>query len=735
METINKTLLNENQVIFIEKMNFKKYYKIHHYINILKYETRISDIENNIYTTLYDLDDDLACKFHDAIAKELSKFNYEYKSIGADEINHAIFINDSLNEYILDLLKQLLMEQAERLTIDVNCQYYKRFKYIKDYFKITDLDLEILIIQYIFHSDDHYSTFMSSYCDMVKVNNLNLYSLDFKARVYNYPYKDVMNAYSTNSKLVKYGLLTSDTIQISNEIVKFIEGFSEKPLEEYYYARYCGETLKLDDFPIPQTDKEILVNLLGNRQNIKGIKILLYGRPGTGKTEFARCIARTMNYQTYILNQTIPNEPDSRYTALNIYENLVNDDKSILIIDEAEDILESVRSLKGSINNMYKQSKGVINTYIENSKTIQIWIVNNSDYIDESTMRRFNYSIEFSDLTFYQRKVIWNNLLEKYNYSSLLNENDIVKISDKYEVNAGPIKNALENFMQFKNHGKNDFLFVVKNTLKSHIKLTKQETPLYWDNKIPMFERYDISGLNIKTNITKTLSILERFNGLWNAGDLSEIRNLNVLMWGPPGTGKTEMAKYIARRLKRKLIIKNASDILSAWVGNTESNIASAFKESEREKSILLIDEIDGLLGNRQRMEKPWEVTQVNELLIQMENFHGVLICATNNIGIVDAASIRRFSIKLEFDYLTDEGAIQFFNLYFSKILSKDINNEESSELISIKNLTPGDFKIVYHKLLLSGNFDITVTDIIDELRDETKIREYNLHRRMGFIA
>ncbi len=51
-----------------------------------------------------------------------------------------------------------------------------------------------------------------------------------------------------------------------------------------------------------------------------------------------------------------------------------------------------------------------------------------------------------------------------------------------------------------------------------------------------------------------------------------------------------------------------------------------------------------------------WEVTQVNELLYQMENFKGVMVGATNFMSNLDAAIMRRFTFKLQFDYLEDEG-------------------------------------------------------------------------------
>ncbi len=75
---------------------------------------------------------------------------------------------------------------------------------------------------------------------------------------------------------------------------------------------------------------------------------------------------------------------------------------------------------------------------------------------------------------------------------------------------------------------------------------------------------------------------------------------MNLLLYGIPGTGKTEFAKYTARRLRRRLIIRRASDLLSMWVGQSEKLIRESFKEAEHDKAVLFIDEADTFLGSRE---------------------------------------------------------------------------------------------------------------------------------------
>ena len=170
---------------------------------------------------------------------------------------------------------------------------------------------------------------------------------------------------------------------------------------------------------------------------------------------------------------------------------------------------------------------------------------------------------------------------------------------------------------------------------------------------------------------------------------------MNLLCAGPPGTGKSEYVKFLANTLNTKVIVRMGSDLLSKWVGGTEQNIKAAFEQAEREKAILFLDEIDGLVQNRSRAGHSWEVTQVNELLYQMENFNGIMVGTTNFLENLDPAIMRRFTFKLSFDYLDNPGKKIFFERMFNTVLTSD----ELLRLDKISQLTPGDFRTVRQSL------------------------------------
>ena len=115
-----------------------------------------------------------------------------------------------------------------------------------------------------------------------------------------------------------------------------------------------------------------------------------------------------------------------------------------------------------------------------------------------------------------------------------------------------------------------------------------------------------------------------------------------ICFYGPPGTGKTAYGNYLARELDRPLLVRRASDLLNMYLGGTEKNLARMFEEARQEGAVLLLDEADSFLQARGRAERSWEVTQVNEMLTQMEDFPGIFFASTNLMDRLDEAALRR---------------------------------------------------------------------------------------------
>ena len=207
---------------------------------------------------------------------------------------------------------------------------------------------------------------------------------------------------------------------------------------------------------------------------------------------------------------------------------------------------------------------------------------------------------------------------------------------------------------------------------------------------------YSLDGLNIKgpVPLERIVQAVRRFRSGVCRPDVSHPR-LNILLSGVPGSGKTAFVEYLAHTVGAPLRTLGASDLLSKWIGETEKNLAKAFENAKRERAILFLDEVDSFLYDRSGAGHSWEVSSVNELLQQMEKFEGVMIGATNFLDRLDPAVLRRFTFKLQLDYLTDAGKRIFFDRYFHSPLS----DEEGRRLDAIDRLAPGDFRTVCENL------------------------------------
>ncbi|MCK5681242.1 AAA family ATPase [bacterium] len=196
--------------------------------------------------------------------------------------------------------------------------------------------------------------------------------------------------------------------------------------------------------------------------------------------------------------------------------------------------------------------------------------------------------------------------------------------------------------------------------------------------------------------------------------------------YGPPGTGESQLARYIASRIDREIVSKSISDLMDPYVGGTEKNIRDVFLEAESKDALLIFDEVDGIIFDRERAQCSWEISHTNEFLLQMVRFRGVLICTTNRLTGKDKASIRRINHKIRFDFLEPEGGLIFYNKLLSSLTGKPINEKMIKALKSMKNQTPGDFKTVRDRMSFIPAKNITHQILIEALREEVEVKKTN---------
>lgn len=131
-------------------------------------------------------------------------------------------------------------------------------------------------------------------------------------------------------------------------------------------------------------------------------------------------------------------------------------------------------------------------------------------------------------------------------------------------------------------------------------------------------------------------------------------RGLSILFAGVPGTGKTMCAQVIANELNMEMYKINISQIVSKYIGETEKNLQAVFTEAKHSNCILFFDECDALFGKRSEVKDAHDRNanvEVAYLLQQIEEHDGVCIMATNLIGNIDAAFMRRITYVVRFPF------------------------------------------------------------------------------------
>jgi AAA+ superfamily predicted ATPase len=165
----------------------------------------------------------------------------------------------------------------------------------------------------------------------------------------------------------------------------------------------------------------------------------------------------------------------------------------------------------------------------------------------------------------------------------------------------------------------------------------------------------DIAGLDdVKEDIR--LKMIYPFTHPEAAERYKIRRGGGILLWGPPGTGKTMMARAVAGEIDAAFFTVKPSEIMSKWVGDSEGNIQALFASARKhERSIVFIDEIEALIPSRRDSQSSVMTRLVPQILAELEGFDTsnknplLFIGATNEPWSLDPAVLRpgRFDEKV----------------------------------------------------------------------------------------
>jgi SpoVK/Ycf46/Vps4 family AAA+-type ATPase len=470
---------------------------------------------------------------------------------------------------------------------------------------------------------------------------------------------------------------------------------SGEELTSRFLKRAVTPTLKLENFPHLASDTEILRSYLKNALEGKtvGVNILLHGKPGVGKTEYVQALAAELGVDLFEIDfadeDGDPIKGEGRLRAYSLCQNLLaRTTNAMLLFDEIEDVFPDgsafMRMLFGAKEvGGETVGKAWINRTMERNPVPALWVSNHITQIDPAYLRRFDYSIQFTTPPKAVRLTIARHHLGCFNPPTGWLE----QLAANEELTPGQLDRAAKVARIAGISDQSRVIKLVDQTLDRSASLLSQK---HAPARAIVSTGYSLEYLNTDNDIPAVLAGLRRR------------AKGTFCFYGSPGTGKSELARYLADEIGKPALLKRASDLIDCYVGETEKNIAALFTEARQQDAVLILDEADSFLADRQYAQRSWEVTQVNELLTQMEAFEGIFICTTNLMDKLDSASLRRFAFKIRFDSLTSEQRWSMFREELLRLGGYEAGLESWEQRVrSLERLTPGDFAVAVRQFEL----------------------------------
>jgi transitional endoplasmic reticulum ATPase len=441
--------------------------------------------------------------------------------------------------------------------------------------------------------------------------------------------------------------------------------------------------LNLDDYSHINPSLEILRPYLRRAATTgrRGVNIFLHGAPGTGKSQLARALADELRCELFeVASEDADGDPvngERRLRAFRAAQSFFAKRQALIVFDEVEDVFNDGDIFFGR-KSTAQVRKAWINRMLEENPVPTLWLSNSIYGLDPAFIRRFDMVFELSVPPKKQReRILQESCGDLIDAASISRIAEAEYLAPALVAKASSVVRSIRDDLDPKGCTA-AFERLINNTLEAqgHRPIVQNDP-----NRLP--EIYDPGFIHADADLASV------------AAGLATARMGRLCLYGPPGTGKTAYGRWLARQLDIPLLVKRASDLMSPFVGKTEQNIARAFRQATLEESLLLVDEVDSFLQDRRGAQRGWEVSEVNEMLTQMESFSGVFIASTNLMTGLDQAALRRFDLKVKFDYLRPEQIRELLRRYCKQLNLAVPQPDLLARTMRLQLLTPGDFAAV----------------------------------------
>ncbi len=309
----------------------------------------------------------------------------------------------------------------------------------------------------------------------------------------------------------------------------------------------CEATLDLKDFA-HLDNRDNVVRLLSaaiqERRKEKpatGVNILLYGRAGTGKTEFAKTLSRAAGAYLYSIGEPGRNDKEKadterdcrtrRRNQIRMAQALLRSvPNAAILCDEAEDVLDSGHG-----------TRLLNHRLLENTPVPVIYTANRLDHLDESMLRRFTYILKFTVHSPIRQTAILQRMLKESGIEDIDTTACARRLVDQLECPPAILAKAIET-TRLINGNENDiyhFCEQLERTIATHCTRPRLGPPI--KPQLP-WEAFSHIGQDAE-DIRRTLAAVLGKNR----------KGVNILLYGPPGTGKTEFARTLCGEIGAQL--------------------------------------------------------------------------------------------------------------------------------------------------------------------------------------
>ncbi|KAF7682737.1 Cell division control protein 48 [Astathelohania contejeani] len=394
--------------------------------------------------------------------------------------------------------------------------------------------------------------------------------------------------------------------------------------------------------------------------------ILLYGPPGTGKTLIARAIANETGAFLYIINgpeimSKMAGESESNLRKA--FEEAEKNSPSIIFMDEIDSIAPKREKTNGEVERrIVSQLLTLMDGMKARNNVIVLGATNRPNSVDPALRRygRFDREIEIGIPDENERLEILRihtknmKLSDNVDLMSIANDihgfvgSDIASLCS--EAALQQIREKLPsidldndeldaNILDSLNVTKENFEYSIKNTNPSSLR----ETIV----KIPNVKWEDIGGLaEVKRELKETVQYPILYPEKFYKFGMNPSKG--VLFYGPPGCGKTLLAKAVASECQANFISVKGPELLTMWVGESEANVRDIFdKARAAAPCVIFFDELDSIASARSGSSHDSGVGDrvLNQLLTEMDGMNAkknvFVIGATNRPDQLDSAILR----------------------------------------------------------------------------------------------